>query len=74
MIGRKQFYYTNLRNFRSLFILFIQNLFFRKKISKNCSHIKFFKMLSFDILHPSLLLWTHDMRIGKGILINRKDH
>jgi len=43
-----------------------------KKISKNYSRGIFLKMLSFTNVHPSLYLWTHDMGIGNGILINCK--
>jgi len=57
MMGRKQFSYP------SLVI---------KKISKNYSRGIFLKMLSFTNVHPSLYLWTHEMGVGKGILINCK--
>ncbi len=72
MMGRKQFSYLNLRIIKSLFMLFIQYLFFVKKISKNYSRGIFLKMLSFVNVHPSLYLWTHDMGVGNGILINCK--
>jgi len=29
-------------------------------------------MLLFNNVHPSLYLWTHEMRVGNGILINCK--
>ena len=72
MMGRKQFSYPNLRRIKSLFILFIQYLFFREKFSKNYSRGIFLKMLSFTNVHPSLYLWTHEMGVGNGILINCK--
>jgi len=72
MMSRKQFSYPNLSNIKSFFLLFIQYLFFRIKISKNYSRINFSKMLMFKIVHPSLYLWTHEVGIGNGILINCK--
>ena len=45
---------------------------FLRKISKNYSRGIFLKMLSFINVHPSLYLWTHDMGVGNGILINCK--
>ena len=71
MMGRKQFSYPNLISIKSLFILVIKYLFFRK-ISKNYSRGIFLKMLSFINVHPSLYLWTHEMGVGNGILINCK--
>ena len=71
MMGRKQFSYLNLRIIKMhLYNLF--NIYFLRKISKNYSHGIFLKMLLFVNLHPSLYLWTHDMGVGKGILINCK--
>ncbi len=70
MMGRKQFSYPNLGNIKTLFILSIQYLFFCEKFSKNYSRGIFLKMLSCTDVHPSLYLWTHDMGIGNGILIN----
>ena len=70
MMGRKQFYYLNLLIIKNLFILFIQCLFFLTKVSKNYSRGIFLKMLSFTNVHPSLYLWTHEMGVGNGILIN----
>ena len=72
MMGRKQFSYPNLVNIKTLFILSIQYLFFSGKFSKNYSRGIFFKMLSFTNVHPSLHLWTHEMGVGNGILINCK--
>jgi len=72
MMGRKQFSYPNLRIIKCLFILIIHFLFFLGKISKNYSRGIFLKMLSFTNVHPSLYLWTHDMGVGNGILINCK--
>jgi len=72
MMVRKQFSYPNLGNFKTLFILSIQYLFFCEKFSKNYSRGIFLKMLSFINVHPSLYLWTHEMRVGNGILINCK--
>ena len=69
MMGRKQFFYPNLRIIKNFFKLFIQYLFLRK-ISKNYSRRIFQKMLSFVNVHPSLHLWTHEMGVGNGILIN----
>ena len=71
-MGRKQFSYPNLGNIKTLFILSIKYLFFREKFSKNYSRVIFLKMLSFINVHPSLYLWTHEMRVGNGILINCK--
>ena len=70
-MGRKQFSYPNLRIIKSFFILLVQDLFF-EKISKNYSRGIFLKMLSFINVHPSLYLWTHEMGVGNGILINCK--
>ncbi len=70
MMGRKQFSYPNLGNIKTLFILSTQYLFFREKFSKNYSRGIFLKMLSFINVHPSLYLWTHEMGVGNGILIN----
>ena len=72
MMGRKQFSYPNLGNIKTLFILSTQYLFFWEKFSKNYSRGIFFEMLSFINVHPSLYLWTHDMGVGNGILINCK--
>ena len=72
MMGRKEFSYPNLGNIKILFILFIQYLFFFEKFSKNYSRGIFLKMLLFINVHPSLYLWTHEMGIGNGILINCK--
>ena len=71
MMGRKQFSYPNLGNIKT-FILFIQYLFFWGKFSENYPRGIFLKMLSFINVHPSLYLWTHDMGVGNGILINCK--
>jgi len=71
-MGRKQFSYPNLGNIETLFILSIQYLFFSEKYSKNYSRGIFLKMLWFINVHPSLYLWTHEMGIGNGILINCK--
>ena len=72
MMGHKQFFYLNLLILKSLFMLFMQCLFFLRKISKNYSRGIFLEMLSFINVHPSLYLWTHDMGVGNGILINCK--
>ena len=72
MMGRKQFSYRNLGNIKTLFILSFQYLFFWEKFSKNYSRRIFLKMLSFTNVHPSLYLWTHEMGVGNGILINCK--
>ena len=72
MMGRKQFYYLNLGIIKTLFILSIQYLFFCEKFSKNYSRGISLKMLSFTNVHPSLYLWTHEMGVGNGILINCK--
>ena len=72
MMGHKQFSYPNLGNIKTLFILSIQYLFFCEKFSKIYSHGIFLKMLSFTYVHPSLYLWTHEMGVGNGILINCK--
>ena len=72
MMGRKQFSYPNLGNIKTLFILSTQYLFFREKFSKNYSRRIFFKMLLFNYVHPSLYLWTHEMGVRNGILINCK--
>ena len=72
MMVLKQYSYPNLVSIKSLFILFVQYLFFFRKISKNYSHRIFLKMLLFIYVHPSLYLWTHDMGVGNGILINCK--
>ena len=72
MMGPKQFSYLDLLIIKNLFILSIQYLFFGKKFSKNYSRGIFLKMLSFINVHPSLYLWTHDMGVGNGILINCK--
>ena len=71
MMGRKQFSYPNLRIIKNFFIVF-SIIIFSKKISKNYSRGIFFKMLSFINVHPSLYLWTHEMGVGNGILINCK--
>ena len=70
MMGRKQFSYPNLGNIKTLFKLSIQYLFFLEKFSKNYSRGIFLKMLSFINVHPNLYLWTHEMGVGNGILIN----
>ena len=72
MMGRKQFSYPNLGNIRTLFVLSIKYLFFLEKFSKNYSREIFLKMLLFINVHPSLYLWTHEMGVGNGILINCK--
>jgi len=72
MMGRKQFSYPNLGNIKTLFILSIQYLFFCEKFSKNYTRGISFKMLWFNNVHPSLYLWTHEMGVGNGILINCK--
>ncbi len=72
MMGRKQFSYLNLRIIKSLFIQYYANFIFLRKISKNYSRRIFLKMLSFINVHPSLYLWTHDMGVRNGILINCK--
>ena len=72
MMGRKQFSYPNLGNIKNLFLLSIKYLFFLEKFSKNYSREIFFKMLFFINVHPSLYLWTHEMGVGNGILINCK--
>jgi len=72
MIIRKQFSYLNLGNIKNLFILYIQYLFFWEKFIKNYSRGIFLKMLFFINVHPSLYLWTHEMGVGNGILINCK--
>jgi len=72
MMGRKQFSYPNLINIKSLFILCYSIFIFLRKISKNYSRGIFLKMLSFINVHPSLYLWTHEMGVGNGILINCK--
>ena len=72
MMGRKQFSYPKLGNIKTLFIIFIQYLFFCEKFSKNYSRGIFLKMLSFINVHPSLYLWTHEMGVWNGILINCK--
>ena len=72
MMGRKQFSYPNFGNIKTLFILTIQYLFFCEQFSKNYSREIFLKMLSFTNVHPSLYLWTHEMGVGNGILINCK--
>ena len=72
MMGRKQFSYPNLRIIKSLFILIYAMFILLRKISKNYSRGIFLKMLSFINVHPSLYLWTHEMRVGNGILINCK--
>ena len=72
MMGRKQFSYPNLVNIKTLFILSTQYLFFLEKFSKYYSRRIFLKMLSFTNVHPSLYLWTHEMGVGNGILINCK--
>ncbi len=69
MMGRKLFSYLNLRIIKSLFF---QCLIFLRKISKNYSRGIFFQMLSFTNVHPSLYIWTHEMGVGNGILINCK--
>ncbi len=71
MMGRKQFFYLNLLILKRILMLFMQ-CFFLRKISKNYSRGIFLKMLSFINVHPSLYLWTHDMGVGNGILINCK--
>ena len=72
MMGRKQFSYPNLGNIKTFFMLSIKYLVFLEKFSKNYSRGIFFKMLSFTNVHPSLYLWTHEMGVGNGILINCK--
>ena len=72
MMGRKQFSYPNLGNIKTLFLLSIKYLFFLEKFSKNYSREIFFKMLLLIYVHPSLYLWTHEMGVGNGILINCK--
>ncbi len=72
MMGRKQFSYLNLLILKSLFILIYAMFILLRKISKNYSRGIFLKMLSFINVHPSLYLWTHDMGVGNGILINCK--
>ncbi len=71
MMGRKQFYYPNLGNIKTLFLLSIQYLFFKKNLVK-ITHKFFLKMLLITYVHPSLYLWTHEMGVGNGILINCK--
>ena len=71
MMGRKQFSYPNLGNIKNLFTLSTQ-YFFGEIFSKNYSRGIFLKMLSFTNVHPSLYLWTHEMGVGNGILINCK--
>ena len=70
-MGRKQFAYPNLRIIKCLYTNYSLFIFLRK-ISKNYSRGIFLKMLSFINVHPSLYLWTHEMRVGNGILINCK--
>ena len=72
MMGHKQFSYLNLRIIKSFFYTIYSMLIFLRKISKNYSRGIFLKMLSFINVHPSLYLWTHDMGVGNGILINCK--
>ena len=72
MMGRKQFSYPNLGNIKTLFILSIQYLFFEKNLVKITLAKFFLKMLLFINVHPSLYLWTHEMGVGNGILINCK--
>ena len=72
MMGRKEFSYPNLGNIKILFIQYIKYLFFWEKFSKNYSRGIFLKMLMFNNVHPSLYLWTHEMGVGNGILINCK--
>ena len=70
MMGRKQFSYPNLFNILRLFQLLILQIY--KKNSKNYSRIYYFRVLFFINVHPSLYLWTHEVGIGNGILINCK--
>ena len=46
MMLLKQFSYPDLSNIKSLFLLFLQNLFFRKKISKNTLALIFLRCYS----------------------------
>ena len=71
MMGRKQFSYPDLGNIKNSVIQSIQYSFI-EKFSKNYSRGIFLKMLSFTNVHPSLYLWTHEMGVGNGILINCK--
>ena len=72
MMDRKQFSYPNLRRIKRLFILFIQFLCFREKLVKITLAEFFCRCYFFINVHPSLYLWTHDMGVGNGILINCK--
>ena len=72
MMGRKQFSYLNLRIIKKLIYNIYAIFIFLRKISKNYSRRIFFKMLLFTNVHPSLYLWTHEMGVGNGILINCK--
>ena len=72
MMGHKQFFYLNLLILKKLIYSSYAMFIFLRKISKNYSRGIFLKMLSFTNVHPSLYLWTHDMGVGNGILINCK--
>ena len=71
MMGRKQFSYPNLLSVKA-YLSHLFNIYFLRKISKNYSRGIFLEMLSFINVHPSLYLWTHEMGVGNGILINCK--
>ena len=70
MMGRKQFSYPSLEILKPYFYYLFNIYFFLEKFSKNYSRGIFFKMLSSINVHPSLYLWTHEMGVGNGILIN----
>ena len=72
MMVRKQFSYPNFIILKASLSYSFGSYFLEKKISKNYSRETFLKMLLSINVHPSLFLWTHDMGVGNGILINYK--
>ena len=72
MMGRKEFSCPNLGNKKPYLYYLFNIYFFEKNLVKITLAEFFFKMLSFTDVHPSLYLWTHEMGVGNGILINCK--
>ncbi len=67
---RRPFSYPNL--LKNILFQIFSVFIVCKRISKNYSRAIFLEMLFFINVHPSLYLWTHDIRIWNGILINCK--
>ena len=71
MMVPRLFSYPNLVNIKNLLLTYSVFIVVSKKnISKNYSRVIFIKELLFINVHPIKYLWTHDMGIWNGILIN----